>query len=83
MKSARLPPARLPQDIYHRLDTMSTADLEAVARIYRGLSASRDDPRSRYTKIFYRAYVILDEHEHKTKSRAVTRLPDCPAAPDC
>jgi len=52
-----------PDDIYRRLDTMSTADLEAVARIYRGLSASRDDPRSRYTRIFYRAYALLKQKE--------------------
>jgi len=76
----------MKQDIYNRLNAMSTSELEQVMRIYRSLSASRDNPRSRYTKIFYRAYAILDEHEHdqsKTKSRAVTRLPDSPAAPDC
>ena len=75
-----------PEDIYRRLDAMSTSELEQVTRIYRSLSASRDDPRSRYTKIFYRACAILFDRiadEHKTKSRVVTRLPDSPAAPGC
>ena len=75
-----------PEDIYRRLDAMSTSELEQVTRIYRSLSARRDDPRSRHTKIFYRACAILFDRiadEHKTKSRAAPRLPDSPAAPDC
>lgn len=61
-------------DLYHRLPTLPTADLEQLQRLY-NRDTPPDDRRGYVNKIYYRVSILLDERKdnHETHTRTLAR----------